>query len=97
MGSADLGDVHLQVGMLADERPGGARVVEVDVGEQEMADVLELVAALRQPVLQSGDTARGAAVVEGEAVAGLDEVDPDHLHLRLVPEVDRFDSHRQTI
>src|SRR5205085_12705265 len=69
VGRADLGDVHLQVGMLADERPGGPRVVEVDVGQQEMPDVLELVAALSEAGLQGGGAARWAAVVEGKAGA----------------------------
>ena len=43
---ADLGDVHAQPGVLADERAGGAGVVEVDVREQQVADVGELEAAL---------------------------------------------------
>ena len=35
----DLRDVHLQPGVLADERARGARVVEVDVREEKMPDV----------------------------------------------------------
>ena len=36
---ADLRDVHLQRRVLADEHACGARMVEVDVAEQQMADV----------------------------------------------------------
>ena len=39
---ADLGDVHLQRRMLAHEHAGCARVVEMDVAEQEVADVGQL-------------------------------------------------------
>ena len=38
---ADRRDVHLQAGVLADEHARRAGVVEVDVREQEMADVGE--------------------------------------------------------
>ena len=39
VGRADLRDVDAQAGMLADEDPGGARVVEMDVREQEVTEV----------------------------------------------------------
>ena len=38
----DLGDVHRELRMLAHERPGGAGVVEVDVGEEEVPEVADL-------------------------------------------------------
>src|SRR2546429_638248 len=45
VGRADLGDMDLQAGMLADEHTGGAGVVEMDVREQQVADVAERQAA----------------------------------------------------
>ena len=38
--------MHLQARVLADEHACGAGMVEVDVGEQQVADVLELEPAL---------------------------------------------------
>ena len=44
----DLRDVHLEAGMLADERARGACVVEVDVREQQVAHVGQHERALGQ-------------------------------------------------
>ena len=52
MRRAYLGDVDLQLGMFADENPGRAGVVEMDVGEQEVAQVLELEPTLTQRGVQ---------------------------------------------
>ena len=49
---ADLRDVHLQARVLADEHARGAGVVEVDVREQQVADVGEREALLVEPPLQ---------------------------------------------
>ena len=45
--------------MLAHERARRAGVVEVDVGEQEVADVAELEPALGESRLQRGEALRG--------------------------------------
>ena len=45
---ADRRDVHLQRRVLAHEHAGGAGVVEVDVAEQQMADVGEREAVRRR-------------------------------------------------
>ena len=47
-----VGDVHLQAGVLPHENAGRAGVVEVDVGEEEMADVGQSEAALCEPRLR---------------------------------------------
>ena len=52
MRRADLGDVHLEPRVLADEHACGARVVEVDVREEQVPDVGELEPALGEPGLQ---------------------------------------------
>ena len=59
---ADLGHVHLERGMFPDEHACRPGVVEMDVAEQQMADVGELQAVLRKPCLQRVDRRRGAAV-----------------------------------
>jgi hypothetical protein len=74
--------------MLPDERPGGAGVVEVDVAQEQVADVLEIEAVLGEALLERGDAARGSAVMEREAVLGLDEVAADDALGALVAEVD---------
>ena len=74
MRRADLGDVHLQAGVLAHEHARGAGVVEVDVREQQVADVGELEAALGEPCLQLGHAGRGAAVQSARPVLGLEQV-----------------------
>ena len=74
---ADLGDVDAQPGVFAHERPGGAGVVEVDVREQQVADVGELEPALGEGRLQGRDAGRGPAVVEREPVVGLEQVARD--------------------
>ena len=92
---ADLRDVHLQRRVLAHERAGGAGVVEVDVREEQMADVAELEAALREPGLQRRDARRRPAVVEREAVVGLDDVAADVAGEALVEQVDRLERGRR--
>ena len=86
---ADLGDVHLQVRVLADEHARRACVVEVDVREQQVPDVAQLEPALGQARLQRGNAGGGAAVVERETVVRLEQVAADHPLAAEVQEVDR--------
>ena len=88
MRRADLGDVHAQLGVLADERAGGAGVVEVDVREQQVADVGELEAAVGERLLQRREAGGRAAVVQREPVVGLEQVAADDA-LVLVVQVDQ--------
>ena len=46
MRRADLGNVHLEAGMLANQRARRAGVVEMDVREQKMAQVAQHETAL---------------------------------------------------
>jgi hypothetical protein len=88
---ADLRDVHLQARVLADEDAGRARVIEVDVAEQQMTHVAEGQGALFEGFLEARDADRGAAVVEREPSRGLDEVAADDALGALVVEVDQAD------
>ena len=74
MRRAQLGDVHQQPGMFAHEDPGSAGVIQVDVREEEVAQVLKLEAALAQGRVQALDAGRRAAVVERGTILGLDDV-----------------------
>jgi hypothetical protein len=85
---ADLGDVHLQLRVSAHEDAGGAGVIEVDVAEEEVAEVFELQAALLQPPLERRDATRRPAVEERQPVVGLDEVAADDSLVAAVMEVD---------
>ena len=77
MGSTDLGDPNGQLRVLADERPGRTCMVEMDVREQQVADVVECDAACGEPASKRLVGRGRAAVEERRAVVGLDEVDPD--------------------
>ena len=60
MRRAYLRDVDLQRGVLAHEDPGRAGVVEMDVGEQQVPQVLEL-----EPALAQGQVCRRSRHDEG--------------------------------
>ena len=79
--------------MLTDERAGGSRVVEVDVGEEQVLHVAELDAAGLERGVERGQAARRAAVEEGEPVLGLDEVGGDAARVAAVEEVEDLGRH----
>ncbi len=79
--------------MLAHERPGGAGVVEVDVGEEEVSEVADLHSAGAQRAAQRGQAARRAAVEERQAVVGLHEICGDATQIAAVEEVERLGRH----
>ena len=65
---ADLRYVHLQLRVLADEHAGRARVVEVDVREQQVPHVLQLQVLVREPRFQLRDAGRRPAVEQRRPV-----------------------------
>ena len=73
--------------MLANQRARSARVVEMDVREQQVAQVAQHEAALDQLRLQRLDAGRGPTVLEREPVLGLEQVDADHALGTLVVQV----------
>jgi hypothetical protein len=77
MRRTDVGDVNLEAGMLADEDACGSRVVEVDVAEEEVADVLKGQAVGRETLFEVRDARGGAAVEERRTVRGVEEVARD--------------------
>ena len=85
---ADLGHVNAEARIPLHERSGRARVVEVDVREQEVTDLREVDATSAEPALERRQTARRPAVHEGEAVARLHEVRRDHARRVEVEEID---------
>ena len=89
MRRADLRDVDLQPGVLADEDAGRARVVEVDVREQQVTHVVELEPVLGEAALERRGTRRGPAVEEGRPVLGVEQVGADHALVALVVEVEQ--------
>ena len=80
--------------MLAHEHAGRARVVEMDVAEQQMAHVGELHAVLLEAALQRGDRRRRAAVEERRAVVGVEQVAPDRALAARVVKVDQIHATR---
>jgi uncharacterized protein YbjQ (UPF0145 family) len=85
--------VHLEHRVAADELPGRAGMVEMDVREEEMPEVFELEPALREAAHQFGETDGRAAVEDRRALSGVEQVDADHALGRLVAEIDGFWSH----
>src|ERR671933_2265840 len=77
--------------MLAHEYARGARVVEVDVREEEMANVAEREPALLEPRLQRRDARGGAAVEQRRPVVRPQEVRADHTRGAEVVEVERME------
>ena len=92
MRCADGRDVHLQAGMLSHENAGSARVVEMDVREEKMANVSELEATFGEPCLQRGNARRRTAVEERGSVVGVEQVARDDSG-RTVVQVDRRRRH----
>jgi hypothetical protein len=76
--------------VLADKHPRRAGVVEVDVREEQVADVAELEPALAQPLLQRRDAGGRPAVEERETVLGLQQIGADDTLAAEVEEVERF-------
>jgi hypothetical protein len=69
--------VHLKARVLPDKRPRGARVVEVDVAQEQVPEVAQRPPALRQALLERGDGGRRAAVEEREPVLRVEQVAAD--------------------
>ena len=92
---ADRGDMDGERRVLAHERPGGARVIEVDVREEEVLQVADLRAARAERVAKRREAARRTAVEEREPVVRLDEVRGDPVGVPAVQEVERLVRHRR--
>jgi hypothetical protein len=89
----DLGDVHREPWVLAHEDACRSGVIEMDMRKQQMADIAELDPACAESVAERENARRGAAVEEGEAVVGLDEVHADPAGVAEVEEVERLVCH----
>src|SRR5690242_18445043 len=93
MRRADGRDVHLQLRVLAHEDAGGARMVEVDVREQQMTHVLQVEPTCAQARLQRNDAGRRAAVEQRRPVVRVQHVRPDHVLGAAVEEIERIRGH----
>ena len=74
---ADLGDVHGQSRVLPHEHPRGARVIEVDVRQKEMAQIGRGDAVLPETGPEGVDRRRRAAVEQRRPVGGVEQVGAD--------------------
>src|SRR5688572_10685112 len=100
MRRTDLRDPDRELRMLAHENACRARVVEVDVREQQPLDVTELVSALREAGLQRGNARCRPAIEEGQSPGRVQKVRPDRsgrAPMKYVDweQVDRLLSHSQ--
>ena len=73
MRRADRVHVYLDLRMVANDVSRRACVVQVDVGEEQMADLREV-----DPAAQLVVARRGTAIEEGGAVRRVDHVNADH-------------------
>jgi hypothetical protein len=76
--------------MLADEHARRAGVVEVDVREQQVADVRQHEPAFGELGLEREDVGRRPAILEREPVLGLEQVDADHALRVFVVQIQRI-------
>jgi hypothetical protein len=83
--------VHLQRGLPAHERARGARVIEMDVTEQQVAHVRERDPVLGETGLERGDRRRRTSVEERRAFVRVEEVGRDGSLAALVVKVDRLE------
>ena len=92
VGSADLADVHDEAGVLLDERSRRPCMVEVDMGEDEMAQIPDLEPVLRQSCTERLEAARGTAIdqrglgarveVRGDDTLATEMLEVEELHSR---------------
>src|SRR5262249_19051599 len=82
--------MHLQPRVLAHEHARRARVVEVDVREEQVPDVAEHEPTLAQPLLQLGNARRRPAVEEGQTALRLEQVDADDAVAAEMKKVERL-------
>ena len=87
--SADLGDVHGELRVLPHEYPGRAGVVEVDVRQEEVAQVGDGDAELREARTKRLDRRRRPAVVERWPLRRVEQVGTDHALAAEVAQVDQ--------
>ena len=90
MRRADLRHVHLQTGMLTDEHPGGTRMVEMNVRQEQVAQVGERQTLLGETLLQRRQAGGRPTVEERRPVCRLQHVDADDALGALVLEVERI-------
>jgi hypothetical protein len=90
-GGADLGDPHRELRVLADDRPRRAGMVEMDVGEEEVADVGQLEAALATALSEPRERGGRPAVEQSRAVGRLRYVHADGAAVAEELEVDRLE------
>ena len=76
MRRSDRRDVHLERGVLADERACRACMVEVDVGEKEVGDVRQRKLPCGETSLELSDAGRRTAVEEGRTVVSVRDNGP---------------------
>ena len=83
--------------MFSDKDSGRARMVEVDVREQQVTDVGESETVLAKALLEALDSGGRSAVEEGRAVLRVEQVRADYSGGSLVSEVDRPGRHREML
>src|SRR5439155_6504171 len=84
-------DVDLELRMLAHEHAGRARMIEMNVAEQEMAHVAELQAVLLEAGLQRRLRRRRPAVEERGTIVRVEQVRRDSSLVALVVQVDQLE------
>ena len=79
--------------MLTDDRSGSAGVIEVDVREEEVANLAEPNFSFGEACPQCRQAGGGAAIGESRAVVRLEEIAADVSRRAEVEEVDRGQRH----
>ena len=97
MRRAVLVHIHGEAGVLADQRPGGAGVVQVDVREEHGVEVAHAEAASPELLVQSVECGAGARVDNGVVTVRFEKADSNGTrppHPEIVKRGDRVHQQR---
>jgi hypothetical protein len=85
----NLGDVNLETGMRADEDAGPACMIEMDMADEEVADVGKRKATLCEAVYEGRQVRGRTTIEERRPVVGLEEIRADDAFGTEVAEIDQ--------
>lgn len=92
-----LPHVDLQLRMFSHEMTSGARVIKVDMGQEQVPDVRQPQAARLKPGLKRTDGGSGTAVDKGRAIAGVSDVCRHGPGVAAMKQVDGLDVHTRIL
>jgi hypothetical protein len=90
VGRTSLGDVHSQARVGRDECAGGAGVIEVDVGDEQVAKIGDREAELGKPGFERGESRTRSGIYERETVVEIKQIGAKKLLFTEETEVEKL-------